>query len=419
MSFRFSFAFRHQADPAVRDAARDAVHQDLDNQKLPFAQRPYQDETSLLAIEHVARRFRERFKTFVIIGIGGSDLGTRAVQRALNHQFYNMVSDRRMFFVGDTTDPLALEEVMSQLNWQETGIVVVSKSGNTIEVMSAFLILRDRLKAVVGDHAYVDHIVCVTDPVTGTLREVVHAEGYASLPHLTVGGRFSVLSSVGLFPLALANVDIRGLLNGAKDFLETEKEHSLEYAAAQHAAYLKGQHIHVLMPYTYALRELGFWFRQLWAESLGKALDLNGKTVNVGPTPIAAIGPTDQHSQVQLYREGPDDKTFTFITVVETFDLEVPTELPQVQAIQYLKGLSLNHILHAEQEGTEASLQEVGRPTARIELDRLDAYHMGGLIMFFELATAYAGAMFNINTYDQPGVERGKEIAHSRLADKA
>lgn len=414
MAIRFLPQFDVQLDDSLRKPASDFVKTEIEAKRIPFAELPYQEEAGLKAIEHMAQRLREKFKAFIVIGIGGSDLGARAVHRALHHQFHNTVSDKKIYFVGDTTDPVPLEEVMGIVHWEDTAIIVISKSGNTIEVMSSFLVLRDRLKKAVG-HRYVDHIVAVTDPETGILRQVVNEEGYASLPHLPVGGRFSVLSSVGLFPLALTGLPIRDLLKGAKEMLEEQSDFALDYALLQYAAYKEGKHVHVFMPYTYSLRELGFWFRQLWAESLGKAKNLDGDMVNVGPTPVAALGPTDQHSQVQLYREGPHDKTFTFLTVAKTHDLHVPQDVPSVEGVQFLKGLSFNAILHAEQAGTEEALREVGRPTYTIELDRLDAHHLGGVIMFFELATAYMGSLLNIDPYDQPGVERGKELMHSRL----
>ncbi|MEZ0286816.1 MAG: hypothetical protein ACAH35_03200, partial [Candidatus Paceibacterota bacterium] len=238
MAFRFTSKFTHQ--PSASSEADKVVREAIAGGELPFAALPYQDDTTVNGIESLARELRERFSAFVIVGIGGSDLGARAVHRVLNHQFYNLVSPKRLFFVGDTTDPLALQEVMGLVKWEETCVVVVSKSGNTIEVMSAYLVLREALKNAVGDF-YKEHIVAVTDPESGTLRQVVQAEGYQSLAHPAVGGRFSVLSCVGLFPLALAGVDIRGLLSGAKYMLEEEPEAALEYAALQHAAYEKGQ----------------------------------------------------------------------------------------------------------------------------------------------------------------------------------
>jgi len=416
MSLRLTTGFPYEPNNDEVAAARDAVGGALDRGELGFAGLPYQSEEELVAIEDLAKRFREKFTTFVVVGIGGSDLGTRAVHRALNHQFHNLREKTQLFFVGDTTDPVATQEVFDCVKWDETAVIMVSKSGNTVEQLAAFLIACEHLKEAVGDK-YAEHVVAITDPEKGTMRELSDKEGFVTLPiPSAVGGRFSVFSAVGLFPLALVGVDIRGLLAGGRATLEEYRELALEYAAMQHVAYWQGERIQVLMPYVYALREVGFWFRQLWAESLGKAQNLAGETINVGPTPIAALGPTDQHSQVQLYREGPADKTFTFITVQEwPKDLKIPESIPDLPALSYLKGQSLAHILQAEYAGTEEALREVGRPTATIELDRLDAWHLGSLILFFELATAYAGSLFSINPYDQPGVERGKQITRARL----
>lgn len=416
MGLRLTTQFPFAPASEESERAKAEVDAAIEAGSLGFAKLPYQGEEELQAIEQLAATIKSQFKAVIIIGIGGSDLGTRAVHRALNHQFYNLRQQPQLFFAGDTTDPIALQEIFESVHWPDTAVVMVSKSGNTVEQLSAFFLARDAIKQAVGD-AYVNHIIAVTDPVTGSLRELANKEGYATLPIPSeVGGRFSVFSAVGLFPLALTGVDIRALLTGGRAALEEYRPQALEFAAHQHVAYWMGRKIQVLMPYVYSMREIGFWFRQLWAESLGKSQSNHDETINVGPTPVAALGPTDQHSQVQLYRDGPDDKTFTFITVKEwSRDLHIPQELPDIPALSYLKGLSLAHILQAEYEGTEAALREVGRPTMTIELDRLDAWHIGALLVFFELATAYAGSLFNINPYDQPGVERGKEITRSRL----
>jgi glucose-6-phosphate isomerase len=396
--------------------AREVVGQALERRELGFAQLPYQTDDELGAIERLAHQLAERFAVVLVVGIGGSDLGTRAVHRALNHQFYNQRQKPQLYFVADTTDPEPLLEVLDSIDLQQTAVVMVSKSGNTVEQAATFLVLLDRLRLVVGD-GVAEHIVAITDPTTGTLRELVNQEGYASLPvPPAVGGRFSFLSAVGLLPLAVTGVPIRELLHGARDVLEHQQEDALRYASGQIAAYQAGQVMHVMMPYTYGLREFGFWFRQLWAESLGKAVAVSGTEIHVGPTPIAALGPTDQHSQVQLYREGPADKTFTFVTCEHgRRDLSVPHDIPDHPALAYLRGRSFKDILNAEQAGTAAALEEVGRPVAHIQIERLDAYHVGALVMFFELATAYAGVMLDINPYDQPGVERGKQITRERL----
>jgi len=381
--------------------------------KLPFA--------DVSAIEELAQEIANEFHDVVVIGIGGSDLGTRAVFHALKGSIYNLKEEvragaPRLFFAGDTTDPVALQEIIDVVDWQSAALVMVSKSGNTVEQMSVFIYLRNLLLEKVGDEQTKRAIITVTDATTGTLRQITDQEGYRSVAIPSdVGGRFSVLASPGLLPLAIVGVDIRSLLKGAAD-LRVDDERPAHYALIQYAAYRRTQRIHVIMPYTYNLREVGFWFRQLWAESLGKAKNLEGSEVHVSPTPIASLGPTDQHSQGQLYREGANDKTYTFVTVREPrVNMTIPAAFPRVEGVQYLAGHNFNEILLAEQQSTEVALQEVDRPTCCIVLDRLDEYHLGQLLFFFELATAYAGALFGINTYDQPGVERGKELMYEIL----
>ncbi|MEI6477570.1 MAG: glucose-6-phosphate isomerase [bacterium] len=391
--------------------------------KVGFAALPYQSDEEIGAITELALRVRNQFKNLVVIGIGGSDLGARAVQRALNHQFYNLKAQPHLFFVGDTTDPVALQEVLDVTPLKDTAFVVISKSGNTVEQMSTFVYVRQLLLDALGVEETKEHIIILTDEHTGTLREIVKREGYRSLViPATVGGRFSVLTSVGLFPLAVAGVDIRGLLEGAKAMAEHDRTQTgmgnlpLIYAVSQMHSYRSGRPISVLMPYAYSLREMGFWFRQLWAESLGKKVDLEGTTIHVGPTPIAAVGPTDQHSQVQLYMEGPADKIFTFITVDEpAVNLTLPGAYPDLEGVSYLKGHDFAEILAAEQASTAYALAQAGRPSCVIRLPKLDAHAIGELLYFFELAVTYAGGILNINPFDQPGVEIGKQYMYGLL----
>jgi glucose-6-phosphate isomerase len=415
MAFRFVSSFPHfDLQDVQRRTSR--IDEAMAKGELGCAVLPYAPDDVRGEIYRMVEQVRGRYKHIIVVGIGGSDLGTRAVHRALNHSYYNQLCEPKLCFVGDTTDPVPLQETLDVVDLRESLVVMVSKSGNTIEQMSVFLYLRDRLKEVVGER-FAEHIIAITDPATGTMRDLVNQEGYRALSiPPAVGGRFSVLSAVGLFPLALVNIDTEGLLAGARHVLEYEREAARAYAAGQCAAYHAGQHIHVMMPYCYGLREFGFWFRQLWAESLGKARSLDGQEVRTGPTPVAALGPADQHSQLQLYQEGPKDKTFTFVTVASMPDTAVPQDIPTHEQIAYLKGIPFRTILAAEQAGTEEALREDNRPTYTIEIDELDAFHVGGLLMFFELATVYAGALLNVNAFDQPGVERGKQLTHSKLS---
>lgn len=389
--------------------------------QLGFTKLPYQDVAEITAL---ADELRQEFSTFVVVGIGGSDLGARAVHRALNHQFYNLRSTPQLFFFGDTTDPVVIQEVFDVIDLPKTAFIVISKSGNTVEQMSTFVWILHELNTKLGSGQAARHIVILTDHEKGTLRELVQEKGYRSLSVPDdVGGRFSVLSSVGLLPLALAGIDINHLLQGAAELNRYDTETTPEngnmmalYAGLQIWNYQQNRPISVLMAYSYSLREFGFWFRQLWAESLGKKNDLAGTVVNVGPTPIAALGPTDQHSQVQLYMEGPADKVFTFIGV-ETLstNMTLPETFPEHETINYLRGHSFQEILHAELQSTMHALATEGRPSCLLTIPMLDAYHLGQLLYFFELAVTYAGALLNINTFDQPGVEIGKNYMYGLL----
>lgn len=392
--------------------------------KLGFTSLPYQDSSVIQPILDLAAAVRQEFKNVIIVGIGGSDLGTRAVHRALNHQFYNLVATEtpRLFFLGDTTDPVAIQEVLDVVSLKETAVVVISKSGNTVEQMSTFLYLQAELLEEAGSEVAKTNIIILTDPTSGTLREIVKREGYRSLPiPPEVGGRFSVFTSVGLFPLAVVGVDIVQLLAGAQAMDEydgqgSEQNMAYLYALTQLWYYQNGRPISVLMPYSYNLREVGFWFRQLWAESLGKKHNLSGGVVNVGPTPIAATGPTDQHSQVQLYMEGPLDKVFTFVAVQEkATNATLPEAYPDMEGVNYLKGHDFATIVDAEQASTAYALATAGRPSCTISLGKLDAFSLGQLLYFFELAVTYAGAILDINTFDQPGVELGKQYMYGLL----
>ena len=387
---------------------------------LGFSKLPYADISEL---KKLAQAVSSEVEAVIAIGIGGSDLGARAVHRALNHQFYNQLSeDRRhaprLFFLGDTTDPEAIHEVLDVVDLTKTAVVIISKSGNTIEQMSTFVYVQSKIP----EELRRQRIIVITDAEAGTLRALVTKEEYRSLPVPSdVGGRFSVLSTVALFVIALTGVKVDQLLEGARWMDEqaaksVETDPVLRFATHQYQAATHGQPISVLMPYQYCLREVGFWYRQLWAESLGKRLDRLGAVVNVGSTPIAALGPTDQHSQLQLYCEGPKDKVLTFIGIEETSnDAELPAVYPDLEGISYLAGHHFGEILKAEMQSTAAALQDDGRPSSTITLTKLDAFHLGALLYFFELATAYSGELYGINAYDQPGVELSKDIMYGLL----
>jgi glucose-6-phosphate isomerase len=363
-------------------------------------------------------------ENLVVLGIGGSALGNIALQSALNPATHNMLPAGRRkgprLFVIDNVDPTAFADVMDAIEEfggpSRTVFNVVSKSGETAETAAQFMIIRDMLRSRLGA-GFASRIVAITDEHKGTMRQICARDGYDTLPVPDgVGGRFSVLSPVGLFSAAMCGIDIDALLDGARDMDKRCGAAALaENPAATLAGVLvelgttKGKPNHVLMPYANGLYLLADWYRQLWAESLGKEKDLSGRTVFAGFTPIKALGATDQHSQIQLYREGPNDKVIGFVEVGEfARDVAIPRGMG-VPAIEYLEGSSLGALLGAEKRATEYALIESQRPNYTIRFPKINAYHVGEFIMLWQVATAYAGLMLNVDAYDQPAVELGKQ----------
>jgi glucose-6-phosphate isomerase len=265
------------------------------------------------------------------------------------------------------------------------------------------------------------HFVFVTDPKSGALRPLAERLGVTALDiPPNVGGRFSGLTPVGTLPAALIGIDVKSLLAGAGTMVArcattdlTQHPAGL-YALLQWLAdtQLK-KSIAVFMPYSDPLRDFAAWFVQLWAESLGK---LRSDGTSVGSTPLAALGATDQHAQVQLFMEGPADKTVTFVTVEERgTDVVIPAGFSDVKELGYLEGHSLGELIDIEQRATAGALAKRGRPNMTIRLDRVDATSVGELMMFLELATAYAGQLYGIDAFNQPGVELGKQFAYALL----
>jgi len=405
--------------------------------EMPFMDLPRQDVAPIL---DYAGRARERFDTFVVAGIGGSALGNIACHTALRHPYHNMLPPERRgglrVEVPDNVDPERLAGLFDTLLLGRTVFNVITKSGSTAETTSTFLVIKEQLQKDrwVGSR-WREHVVVTTDPKSGDLRKLATRENLVAFDVPPgVGGRFSVLTPVGLLPAAASGIDVRELLAGAQDMAERIAapppatrplaENPAYVGAAIH--YLMYNHarqpkrLAVMMPYAHALRDVADWFRQLWAESLGKEKSLDGRTVNVGPTPIKALGATDQHSQVQLYAEGPNDKLFTFVGV-DRFARDVPfpddPDLKDLNAFNYFGGKTMGELLKAEQVATTLALTRKGRPTMTITLPEVRPYTVGQLFMLLEVQTAVAGWLLGINPFDQPGVEAGK-IATYALMDR-
>ncbi len=392
-----------------------------------FAKLPYAEDRAA-EITELASELAADCEDFVVIGIGGSALGNIALHTSLNLAFYNYLpreerGDRPRVHVPDNVDPLFIKGLLSALDPRKTTFNVIAKSGSTAETLANFLVVRDFLAKELGE-AWKERIVFTTDPEKGALRKLANELGIRALEvPPDVGGRFSVLSPVGLLSAAIEGVEIGALLDGARKTDERcragkWRDDPAFFSAVIHYLFDKRKNVRlsVMMPYCQRLREVADWFRQLWAESLGKRVDRQGREIFCGLTPIKALGATDQHSQVQLYTEGPADKLVTFLHVDEFgVQTEIPRAFEDEAAFAYLGGHTLNELLHAEEYATRAALTKAGRPSLTVSLPAVNPYYIGQLLYFLELQTAYAGELYDIDAFDQPGVEQGKVFTYALM----
>ena len=401
-------------------AAFDYVQANSGKGMLGWTQLAYNQDAIVEDILATAKDIRAQFDTFVVLGIGGSALGPIAVFQALCHLHYNeLPAEKRngpKFYVEDNVDPERMNALLDIVNPATTCFNVITKSGATSETMSQYLIISQLLQQRVGQ-GWNKHIIATTDTCKGNLIKLAQKEGFKTfyIPD-SVGGRFSELCPVGLLPAAVLGVDIKALLAGAKAMQERSDRADLTTnapllcAALQYMAMKKGCNISVMMPYADSLKYIADWYCQLWGESLGKAVDYDGNTVYAGQTPVKALGVTDQHSQIQLYTEGPFDKVVTFIAVDQfRSEYTIPKGLPDFPDVNFLCGNNMGLLLNNERRATEYALTKAHRLNHTIYIPQVNAYTLGQLLMLFMLETAYCGALLNINTFNQPGVEEGKK----------
>lgn len=391
----------------------------------------YKDKAVFEDMRNAAAHFASfGYENLVVLGIGGSALGITALNTALNPPYYNLLDARARggrprLFVMDNIDPVTFAQMMRLCPPEKTLYNVISKSGETAETMIQLLTIMEPLEKAVGRDHVKYHLVVTTSPEgRNAPKSLLHpvTKKYKltsfAIP-LNVGGRFSVFSPVGLFPAAVLGMDIGAMAAGcaamdARCGKPSLYENPAYLRAALH--YLmdtaKGKTMTVMMPYADGLRDVADWYRQLWAESLGKQYSLDGEDVFAGQTPIKALGATDQHSQVQLYREGPNNKLFTILEVAGfSQTLHVPDTLREVAGLDYLRGASMNKLMDAELNGTVDALTISKRPVIRVTLPEVNAHTIAQLLYMLEVETATAGRLYNVNTFNQPGVEEGKRIA--------
>lgn len=426
---------RSDLDPARCAEAVRAFRARVEAGELGFPNLP-DDRATARAIAEFADDLRPELDHVCVVGIGGSALGAYALDVAMRGPHPVQTAPgapngrpraaRPQLVVLDNVDPGFVAAALERMNPRRTAVCVIAKSGSTAESLATFLIVREWLVAALGRRNR-ERIIAVTDPKKGDLLAIAKAEKYPLFfvpPN--VGGRFTVLSPVGLLPAALIGLDLGKLLRGARDANaacwseKLDANPALTSAAVHHALDTRrAKKIEVVYAYSSFLWGAAFWYRQLWAESLGKRVNRKGEVVETGQTPVAALGVTDQHSQSQLYMEGPRDKMITFWEVEKPrAELRIPRDFAQYDSCGYLGGKTLGQLFRAELRATEAALTQAGRPNCRWTLPRVDEYTVGAFFQTLEFQTAFAGELYGVDAFDQPGVELGKKMTYGLLGRK-
>ena len=413
-----------KANSELCKKAFETVQENRGKGMMGWSELPYNQDQVVADILETAKAVRKSCKYFVVLGIGGSALGPIAVFQALKHLHYNDLKDKARkgpkFYVEDNVDPERMLALFDVIEPEKTIFNVITKSGSTSETMSQYLIIWDMLKQKFGERAK-DHVIATTSMQSGNLIKIAKKEGLKTfyIPD-GVGGRFSELCPVGLLPAAVLGVDIKKMLKGAAyiDKLcnkpDYTKNPAMAFAILQYLAFNQGKNVSVMMPYADSLRYMADWYCQLWAESLGKAVKKDGSPAFVGQTPVKSLGVTDQHSQVQLYTEGPFDKVVTFIAVDGYRGSgTIPDGCEEFPNVNFLCGHTLNELIDTERRATEYALTKKQRLNNTIYLPEVNEFTLGEFMFMLELATAYIGEMFGIDTYDQPGVEEGKNATYA------
>jgi len=364
-------------------------------------------------IESAVAGIREKTEILVVVGIGGSYLGARAVNDALAHNFSHLMKEQKaphMLFAGQNIGEDYMHELLELLDEHSYSIVAISKSGTTTEPALAFRILKNHLEEKVGKEEARDRIIAVTDSSKGALRQLANEEGYRSyvIPD-NVGGRFSVFTPVGLIPLAICGVDIRELVSGALEMSQRcdpsvpfEENPAAVYAASRNALYRSGKKIELLVNYQNKLHYVAEWWKQLYGESEGKD--------GLGIFPAAVDNSSDLHSMGQYIQEGERTLFETVLSIEGTnFQVKVPGDPANLDELNYLEGKNIDHVNKMAELGTILAHLDGGVPNIRISIPALNARWLGQLLYFFENACGISGYMLGVNPFNQPGVEAYKK----------
>jgi glucose-6-phosphate isomerase len=370
------------------------------------------DKSQLQNINKYAKKVEGKYKDIVVLGIGGSALGTLCLKHAL--RYLPNKSKAPKLHIVTNIDPVKIKKIESDIDFKKTLFIVISKSGSTIETISQYLYFRQKCKD--KKLKITDHFVFVTDEKEGILRMIADKEKITSFDvPKNIEGRFSVLTVVGLLPARLIGIKIEELIEGAKrirdEFLKKNIEENTPFqlAAIQYLLAKKGKNINVLMPYSQELDFLSIWYTQLLAESIGKKGN--------GITPLRALGVSDQHSQIQLFNDGPNDKLIMFIEVEKLSEnLYIPNSHPELKEFELMnKKISFNRLLELEKQGTEMALTHNNRPNITIKIPKVSEENLGELFMLFETSVAFLGEFYKIYAFDQPAVELGKKFTKELL----
>ncbi len=370
-------------------------------------------DKQLKEIESTAKSMREKTDVIVVVGIGGSYLGSKAVAEALSHNFESFRTGNTnlpILFAGHNLSEDYLSDLLEILDTKRYGIVVISKSGTTTEPAIAFRILKQHLEDKVGKKEAKNLIVAVTDEKKGALRKLADDEGYQTyvIPD-DVGGRYSVLTPVGLVPLAIAGFDIGSLVEGAKSMqrktspdIEFKENSATLYAAVRYLLYMKGKKIEILANFESRLHYLAEWWKQLFGESEGKE--------NKGIFPASVDLTTDLHSMGQLIQEGERNFFETVISVKKPkSNLQIPFDDENLDGLNFIAGKRIDEVNKMAELGTILAHVDGGVPSIKIEIPRIEEYYLGQLMYFFEIACGISGYLLDVNPFDQPGVEAYKK----------